>query len=658
MILNKVTIQNYRQYRDVVIDFAKDDGKHFTIIKGNNGTGKTTLLNALSWCLYEKEIHDYGDKAAMSICNNKTVKLANVGDKIKVRVELEFLDDGKLLAFNRVYGFYKRKDGLIRDNSLDKFEVKTQEGKDIAISNNPYYTIERKIPKEIEDYFFFDGARLSEYFQDTKNIQIRDAVYSLSQLNLIENTKDNLEKVKTKYITSQRQISPQLGGVNERINELTKKIDESKEKLNKAEDDLIEIGNEIESIDEDLINMKSTDIKRYATRNRELDRKIYAHGNKISELEAKLRKHILTKYPFVMSYQSFVTFIDKGEESREKGFIPPKFKKSFIRDLLESGTCICGTDLNVDIEHRKALEKLLEETNPLTDNAEELTVALNQVKEVILEDLYKFRDISVDYHREINTIKKEREKFIDEKRDIESILGANPEDEVDKKMNRRKDLVTVKRNLERKISNLKSSIETDERILGEQKKLLNQQEKLSKEFEEYQKKIDFCNEKISVAKEIYKTLKDEMREKIQDLTKQKFIKISWKEDEFVDIRIDDNYEVFIKNRLGDEERPGDLSDGEKLCLGLCFMSALHNISGFDLPIIMDTPLGNLDVDMRHNIAEFLPKFVGDKQTVLLVTSTEYTDDFRDTLKRAVGKEYVIDWNNSDEGKESKVVLDG
>ena len=85
------------------------------------------------------------------------------------------------------------------------------------------------------------------------------------------------------------------------------------------------------------------------------------------------------------------------------------------------------------------------------------------------------------------------------------------------------------------------------------------------------------------------------------------------------------------------------------------MSAIHNISGFDLPIIMDTPLGNLDTDMRHNIAEFLPNFVGNKQTVLLVTGTEYTEDFSDTLHPSVGKEYVIDWSNSDEGKESKVV---
>ncbi len=60
--------------------------------------------------------------------------------------------------------------------------------------------------------------------------------------------------------------------------------------------------------------------------------------------------------------------------------------------------------------------------------------------------------------------------------------------------------------------------------------------------------------------------------------------------------------------------------------------------------------------MRHNIAEFLPTFVEDKQTILLVTGTEYSDDFKETIYRAVGKEYYIHWSNSDEGKESKVIL--
>ena len=92
MILNKVSIKNYRQYRDVEIEFAKDPKKNFTIIKGNNGTGKTTLLNALTWCLYGSEIHSYGQYTSMSICNNKSINLADDDESIDVSVEIEFLN--------------------------------------------------------------------------------------------------------------------------------------------------------------------------------------------------------------------------------------------------------------------------------------------------------------------------------------------------------------------------------------------------------------------------------------------------------------------------------------------------------------------------------------------------------------------------------------
>ena len=45
MKIDSVKIENFRQYRDVKIDFSKDPNKNFTIIQGNNGTGKTRLDN-------------------------------------------------------------------------------------------------------------------------------------------------------------------------------------------------------------------------------------------------------------------------------------------------------------------------------------------------------------------------------------------------------------------------------------------------------------------------------------------------------------------------------------------------------------------------------------------------------------------------------------
>lgn len=655
MILNRVKIRNFRQYVKVDIDFAKEDGKNFTIIQGRNGTGKTTFLNALSWCLYKEEIHSYKGAKGMSICNNKTKNLAVIGDEIEVRVELEFIDDGQLLSFNRVQGFVKTKDGLSHRPSLDKFEMKTQDGNDIKISENPTYTIEKKIPKEIENYFFFDGGLLDKYFDNKKNNEIKSAVYGISQLNLLENAKNNLEYVKNKYISKQKQISPLLGEASQKINDISNRIQESEEKLEQAKKDKKAAEEEVNFIYEELLNKNSQSVKNDARRSKQLDREINSLNNKISKKELYIKKNVLTNYPYVMSYEYFNTFIKKGNESIDKGDIPPNIQRSYIQKLLDDGKCICGTDLNEDESHRKALEELLEKTNPLSDNARELTSAIDQVESYLIKDIKKFKSNSISSHKDLKKLKKNRDKFISEKKEIDARLKINPEEEIDKLLKRKEALENTKNNLVSRIANLESSIERNKVSLGEWKKKLNKEESLNKDFNRYQKKIDICNKSIKAFNTIYYSLKEEMREKIQNLTKENFLKISWKEGAFTDIVIHEDYRVGIINNLGEELPPFNLSQGEKLTLGLCFMSALHNISGFDLPIIMDTPLGILDPFMKQNIAKFLPEFNGGKQFVLLVTGSEYTDNFKDTLNRVVGKEYTIQWEVSDAGNESKVV---
>lgn len=655
MILDKVNIKNYRQYKDVEIDFSKEPTKNFTIIQGNNGTGKTTLLNALSWCLYGSEIHDYGDDAAMSICNNKTSNIAENGEDIKVSVRIQFIDaDDEEIIFHRVKGFRKNNNKLTSNPKLNKFEVITQDGFDYNIKEDDYYTIERKIPKDIEDYFFFDGARLSEYFQNTHNNQIKNAVYNLYQLNLLENVNDNLDKVKNGYIKKQKEISPKIGKVNEDINLLEKDLNDTKKKLEESEIKKREIEKEIESIDEKLIDKKSADLERDVVRNRKLDKKIQLNDKKLDKLKDNHKKFILTNYPYILSYNFFTNFLKIGEENREKGYIPPKFKKSFIEDLLNEGTCICGADLKDGSENRKILEELLNKTNPLSDNAEEISVALIQIKNII-KDIKEFKLTSKNFYKDINGIENENGELLEQHKEVNARLDANPIEEVRKLKKFRNDLVEEKKNCISTIENSKSKIQRLNKNLGDKRKLLNNEKKLEKDLKIYENKIKFCKKSSKAANNLYKDLKEKMRLKVQKLTKEKFIKLQWKQ-EFKDIIINENYELFIENNLGEYERPGDLSDGEKLCLGLCFMSALHNISGFDLPIIMDTPLGVLDVDMKHNIAKFLPEFVEGKQTILLVTGTEYSDDFRDTLINFIGKEYKIEWKSTSEGKESKVVL--
>ena len=56
MLLKSIKLENFRQFRNESIDFAQGEGgKNVTIIIGENGTGKTTLLRHFSGACMEKQ---------------------------------------------------------------------------------------------------------------------------------------------------------------------------------------------------------------------------------------------------------------------------------------------------------------------------------------------------------------------------------------------------------------------------------------------------------------------------------------------------------------------------------------------------------------------------------------------------------------------------
>lgn len=664
MILDKIKIKNYRQYRDIEIEFSKNPSKNFTIIKGNNGTGKTTLLNALTWCLYGEEIHQYDNQVSgMPICNNKTTNLADEGEFMEVFVQIDFLDEGEILRIKRSLDFVK-KDSEAKPSALgSKFEIFRQEGNDFVMEDDPYI-IDRNIPKKIEEYFFFDGARLGEYFQVNSNQSIKDSFFDLSQLNLVESVDKNIDKVVTSYISKQKKTSPNIAGINDEIFKVTNNIDNLEEKIKTVKSTVKTAKEQYEEINNELIFKNGEKIKKDVEREKRLNDSIKRidlklHGrNNDGGLYAEQRNLILKTYPLMLSYPSFKELLSQGKSSREKGYIPPKFRKSFLKDLLDDKKCICGADLS-EGKHKEAIEKLLESTKPITDKSEEVTSVLTHVSEVIINT--KLRDFKKGIAKidgEIRSLEKERGELLEELNKINENLKNNPLKEINHLTNIRNDLREVIDKGYKDIGTFTNQIQVYETRLKNLNNKLEKEKELKNKYDLIDKKITFVKEVKRASKIISDDLTENMRLSIEKLTKDKFTKIQWKDEEFVDIKVTDNYDVYIVNRSGNEERPGDLSDGEKLCLGLCFTSALHNVSGFDLPIVMDTPLGNLDVDMRRNIAKFLPEFVGEKQIVLLVTGTEYTDDFRDILLDSIGKEYTIEWENSDDGKESKVIYNG
>ena len=65
------------------------------------------------------------------------------------------------------------------------------------------------------------------------------------------------------------------------------------------------------------------------------------------------------------------------------------------------------------------------------------------------------------------------------------------------------------------------------------------------------------------------------------------------------------------------------------------------VSGFDAPLVIDTPLGRMSREPKLNIAEKLPSYLKGKQITLLLTEEEYTPEVRKRIQKHVGKEYKI-----------------
>lgn len=53
--LKQIRLKNWKCYREQIIRFDLNTDKNIWIVFGNNGFGKTSLLEAILWCLYGNE---------------------------------------------------------------------------------------------------------------------------------------------------------------------------------------------------------------------------------------------------------------------------------------------------------------------------------------------------------------------------------------------------------------------------------------------------------------------------------------------------------------------------------------------------------------------------------------------------------------------------
>lgn len=105
------------------------------------------------------------------------------------------------------------------------------------------------------------------------------------------------------------------------------------------------------------------------------------------------------------------------------------------------------------------------------------------------------------------------------------------------------------------------------------------------------------------------------------------------------IAIDENCDVKLLNTDDMDLRGYDLSAGEKQIFTQALISAVSSVSGRGFPMVVDTPLGRLDIEHRKGVLNHLVQ--REHQVILLSTNTEVVGEYLREIEPHVQKKYLV-----------------
>lgn len=660
MNIDYLRMRNFRQYRDARVEFARSPEKNFTIIQGVTGAGKTNILNAVTWCLFGSELHIDRKYKGLPIVNTTALR-ENKGRTSEIEVEIQFLEsDGRKLRITRTGHFKEQSGNVVPVPSSHDLCVMREKGRDWVgpiYGDDAQYIIDSLIPPSIEEYFFFDGERMNDYFKENTGKDIRNAVFKISQLELCESTIAHLTARKTDFLRMARGLSSKAQGIRDMMDIQNRSLESNKKRLDELRTKFNEVDRLERDFSEKLRNSSLERIQSLEEQRVSLENDLTRIQDDVEDLEASRVKLLHKNMPVIFAYDTLLKTKGLIDGRREAGMIPPPVKTVFIDNLLKKGKCICGSDITGKNEfsstRRKKVEAFLKQSE-LSEMSNDL-INCNVHIQAMLDRVTSFPEEVIDLGRKLKDLQGTKDEKNEELTKISTEISQSNSENI-KLWGKERDKYTgEKAKLGVEIGVIEKDIERWLNMIRGSTIELNRELRKETKHGSLLKLMDFCDDGIRAAQEVRDAIMRNVKEEIGKRTSQQFLALIWKKGTYQGVNIDDDYNISVPHVSG-RDGLGTLSAGERQVCALSFMAALNSVSGFKVPIIIDTPLARISTEPTRSIAENLPNYLPGTQVTLLVTDKEYTPDVKDALSGVVGETYLINFIEKEYGGLSEVEL--
>ena len=177
MLIKKIKMHNFRQYKDAELEFSTDPESNITLVMGDNGTGKTTLAQAFLWCLFGNT-----DFEVQEVINRKVRDTLTLGSNEITCVEMLVNYKDVDYTISREQEFKKGIKKIEVSKQQLKIHYKENGNLQYLSDSEKYLMIKRMLPKELSRFFFFDGERIrimSDEINHGKSKDFKEAVMGL-----------------------------------------------------------------------------------------------------------------------------------------------------------------------------------------------------------------------------------------------------------------------------------------------------------------------------------------------------------------------------------------------------------------------------------------------------------------------------------------------
>jgi DNA sulfur modification protein DndD len=647
MIFRELVLQNFGPYLDrQTINLSPDceDGemRPIVLLGGMNGGGKTTLMDAIRLAFYGQRAQcstrgnlSYSD--FLNQCVNRDVKGV---EETAVELAFEHIYENTNVIYRIRRSWFKSD-----KNTKDTLKISIDKWFDDALTKTWDERIEDILPLGISNLFLFDGEQVKELAElESPPPQVIEAIQSLLGLELAERLSVDLEILvnrKRKALASAKDL--------ETLEEIERKLEQKKAEYEASKQEIVRVQAQLQKIQEECDRAAN----RYITEGGKIAAEQSRLKTQFTELEKKtdncretLRDLAAKNLPLALILPLLAAAQTQAEKEQKRAaaIASRDLIKARDRRLLNHLNLLSlpTTKLNkikafLDCENQELEAAIDPHLQPWLHADPEAIETLTYLRD---RDLPSQLDQLQDQYQQLKALE---EEISSTERQLQT--AASPEEydrlknTLHKAQNRRAEAATALERSQHNSSKLAEIVEQTKKELqrfSEQNIDRKSDEHIIKSASKVQKTLQLFREKLTLKK----------LNKLEVEVTECFRYLLHKSDLVHRVAIDaGSFSLSLYDPQGKPLPKHRLSAGEKQLLAIAFLWGLARVSGRNLPVAIDTPLGRLDSSHRSNLVErYFP--AASTQVILLSTDTEIGETEYQQLQDqdAIARSYLLEYN--------------